>query len=89
MGEPVLKKVKVINASYSEEADSILLLCEFPEGRANHQIHSSCFQFRPGQNKALEMEKTAQLMIGKHISIVFDPDLDERIKANAPIKYGR
>ena len=77
MTEPVKKKVRVIQARYVEEAESILLKGQSAEGEVNQQIHKMCFAYRgldgdklrlklesdPEFNKAynIEMEKTAKL----------------------------
>jgi len=86
MAVPVKKKVKILEAKYFDEADSIIILGECEEGCLRHQIHSNCFEFGD-KDKATEMKKTAELMIGKTINMVFDPDLDERIKANKELDY--
>ena len=86
MSIPVEKKVKVIKAKYVENADSILILGECDEGQLKHQINSSCFYFG-NKNKKVEMEKLAELMIGKTIKMVFDPDLDQKIKDHVSLKY--
>ena len=86
MATPVKRKVKVLEAKYVEEADAILVLGECQEGRFRQQIHSSCFAFG-NKNKKDEMIITAELMLGKNIFMVFDPDLDERIKDHSKLKY--
>jgi len=86
MSVPVKKVVKVIQAQYVQEADAILLIGECDLGRIRHQIHSSAFTFGC-RNKEEEMEKTARLMVGKKINIVFDPDLNAKIKEHYPLKY--
>jgi hypothetical protein len=73
----VRKKVKVIKAEYVDDVDSILILGEYDEGEMKHQIHSSCFTF--GElDVATEMRKTADLMEGKEIFMVFDPDFETK-----------
>jgi hypothetical protein len=86
MAIPVKRKVRVIEATYSKEADSIVMIGECSEGRLRHQIHSSCFNFG-GLDKEIEMTKTASMMIGKPLMMVFDPDLMDKIKDGVPIKY--
>lgn len=86
MATPVKRKVKVLEAKYVEEADAILILGECQEGRFRQQINSSCFSFG-NKNKKDEMIITAELMLGKNIYMVFDPDLDERIKDHSKLKY--
>ena len=81
MAAPIKKKVKVLKAQYIERdgegnnIDSIIILAECDEGQIRHQIHSTCFTFG-GRDKATEMTKTAELMVGKTINLVFDPDKD-------------
>jgi hypothetical protein len=82
----VSKKIKVLKAQYVEETDSILLLGQCEEGVFRQQIHSSVFYFG-NKNKKKEMEKTAELMIGKTINMVFDPQLDNKINNNETLKY--
>ena len=82
----VTRRVKIIEAQYIEEADSILILGECKEGRLHQQIHSSLFSFG-NKDKKKEMEKTAELMIGKTINIVFDPELNDKIKDHVSLKY--
>lgn len=86
MTEPVKKKVKVLEAQYVDEADSIVILGEWEKGKLRHQIHSSCFTFG-NRDKATEMKKTAELMVGKQIWMVFDTDLNGKIKDHYPLKY--
>lgn len=86
MSLPVKKKVKVLEAKYVKDVDSIVILGECEKGRLRHQIHSSCFTFG-NKDKAKEMENTAKLMLGKTIWMVFDPDLNGKIKDHVKIKY--
>ena len=86
MAIPTKKKVKVLEADYVKDADSILIIGECPDGRLRHQIHSSCFTFGT-KNKEEEMKKTAKLMIGKTIWMVFDTELDGKIKDHVTLKY--
>ena len=78
--------ILVKEAKYIEESDSILILGECDKGMLRHQINSSCFTF--GElDKATAMQETAELMLGKRINIVFDGELDGKIKDNYPLKY--
>jgi hypothetical protein len=86
MAIPIKKKVKVLEADYIKEADCILIIGECSEGRLRHQIHSSCFIFG-NKNKEEEMKNTAKLMIGKTIFMVFDTELDGKIKDHEKLKY--
>ncbi len=86
MGTPVRKQVKILEAKYVPEADSIIILGECEEGQLRHQINSSCFSFGNKDRKE-EMTKTAALMLDKKIWMVFDTDLDGKIKSNMALKY--
>jgi len=86
MSEPVKKIVRVLEAEYVKEAESIVMVCECDNGRLRHQIHKSCFNFN-GRDPDYEMEKTAKMMIGKPITMVFDTDLTEKIKNKDPLRY--
>jgi len=76
MTEIVRKPVKVINAKYVEETKSILILGECDEGRLTHQIHRSLFSFGNRSEKEIvkELNKTADMMKGKTITMEFDPN---------------
>lgn len=86
MAIPIKKKVKVLEADYIKEADSILFICECEDGRFRNQIHSRCFEFG-NKDKEEQMRITAGLMIGKSINVVFDTELDGKIKDHYKIKY--
>ena len=86
MAIPVKRKVRIIEATYNKESDSIVMIGECAEGRLRHQIHSNCFNFG-NLDKETEMKKTAEMMIGKPIMMVFDPDLMDKIKDGVSIKY--
>ena len=87
MAIPIKKKVKVLEADYIKEADAILIIGECENGRLRHQIHSSCFTGFENKNKEEEMKNTAKLMIGKTIFMVFDTELDGKIKDHEKLKY--
>ena len=78
MPTAVKRQIRVLRADYVEDADSILLIGECKEGRLRQQIHSSCFSFG-NRDKKEEMIKTAKMMAGKNIWMVFDPGLIENI----------
>lgn len=86
---PVQRKVKVINATYVEEAESIVILGECEEGRLSHQINRSCFSYGDRTEKEIiaSLKKTAEMMIGKTISMVFDPDIDGKIDERIILRY--
>jgi hypothetical protein len=86
MSAPIKKLVKVIEAKYVEDADSILIIGECEDGKFNNQINSSCFTFG-NKDRVVEMKKTAELMVGKSIYMVFDTELDQKIKSHSPINY--
>ena len=86
MAFPIKRTITVKEAKYVKEADSIILVGICEEGQIRHQIHSNAFYFG-NKNKEVEMQKTAELMIGKKINIVFDTELNEKIKDRYPLKY--
>ena len=86
MSEPTKLTIRVTEAEYVDEAESILLVGEYEQGQLRHQLHKSMFDFS-GKNPKTEMEKTAKMMIGKLINIVYDPDLDGKIGDHVSIKY--
>lgn len=99
----VKKLLKVTQAQYVKEAESIVLLGENDEGVFRQQIHRLSFSYQGLSGDALqtklsdnkefednyikELEKTATLMVGKKINMVFDPELNDKIKQKAPLKY--
>jgi len=74
MADTVEDKLKVLEASYDEEMDSIVLVGECREQHVRHRLPSSLFEFGD-KDKATEMKKTAAMMVGKTINMVFNPDL--------------
>ena len=89
MTEPIIKKVKILEADYVEEAQSILIIGECSEGKLRTQIHRNCYTYgnRTESEIKLELKKTAEMMIGKTINMAFDKDLDGKIKDHAKLKY--
>ena len=89
MSNAVKKKVKILDAKYVRDTKSILILGECEHGRLHHQIHQSCFDFgrRTESEIHREMEKTAEMMKGKEIFMVFDPDLDGKMRDRVGLKY--
>lgn len=87
--EPVVKKIKILDAQYIKEADSIAILGECSDGILRHQIHKSSFSFGNRSEKEIdyEMEKTAHMFIGKTIDFAFDPELELKIECRQPLKY--
>ena len=85
----VIKKIKVLKAEYVKEAESIVILGESKEGRLRNQVHRSCFSYgnRTEEQIDKELQKTAEMMIGKTINMVFDPELNGKIKDKANLKY--
>jgi len=86
MTEPVKKEVLVKEAKYYSGDDAITFIGECDLGEVRHQIHSSSFTFG-NKDKVVEMKKLAELLVGKKISVVFDPDLEDKIKNNVNIRY--
>ena len=69
MDEPFKQVVRITKAEYSEELDAILIEGESDEGPFKNKIDSGCFSFG-NKDKAEEMRKTAQLMVGKRLSVL-------------------
>jgi len=89
MSEPVKRKIKVTNAEYVDEAESILIQGIYEQGLLRHQIHKDCFSYgdRSEEDIKAELIKTAEMMLGKEIVIVYDEDLDAKIEEKYPLKY--
>lgn len=87
--EPVKKKIKVLEATYVKEADSIAIVGECGEGTIKTQIHKSAFSFGARTEKEIdyEMAKTAYMMKNKIINLVFDPELDLKIQDKQRLNY--
>jgi len=78
MSQAVTKKIKVLEADYVKDAQSILIVGECEEGRLRTQINRSCFSYGNRTDREIEdeLKKTAKLMIGKTITMVFDESLN-------------
>ncbi len=89
MAIPVKRKLRVLKAEYIDDAQSILIQGQYKEGLVRHQIHRDCFFYgnRSEEEIVKELQKTAEMMIGKEIEIVYDPELDDKIKDKVSIKY--
>jgi hypothetical protein len=87
--EPVVRKIKVLEAKYVKEAESIIILGEGEEGKLRTQINKACFSFgrRTEEEIDYEMEKTAHLLVGKHINLAFDEELDAKIQCGNRLNY--
>jgi len=88
--EPVSKSIHILKAEYVKEAESILLLgLDSDLGVIRTQIHKSDFYYGDRTESQIDCEliKTAELLIGKKLNLVFDSELDEKIKNNVPLKY--
>lgn len=94
MSEPIKKHVTVLAAEYSKEAKSIVLLVECDNGRFYSHIHLQ--QLLPNitnwdyfrECDVIKLSKGfCKDIVGKKIWVVFDPDLDAKIKDNHPIEY--
>ena len=79
MSCPVMKKIKVLEAKYVEDAESILIRGECTEGELKTQIHKNSFDFGsrtlPEINR--EMHKTAYLMEGKTLNLLFSDSIQD------------
>ena len=89
MARVVKKKVRVLSAQFVKEAQSIVIVGECENGRLRHQIHRDCFSYgnRTEAQIEEELKKTAKMMVGKEIWMVFDPDLKGKIKDHVALKY--
>lgn len=89
MAIPVKRKIKVLEAGYVKEAQSILIIGECSEGRLRTHIHRNCFSYgaRTEEEIEKELEKTAKMMIGKTIEMVFDTELNGKMKDHVSLKY--
>ena len=87
--EPVIRAIKVLEAEYVKEAESIIILGESKDGKLRTQINNGCFSFgkRTEEEIDYEMEKTAHLLIGKTINLAFDEELDAKIQCGNNLKY--
>lgn len=85
----VTRKIKVLEAEYVKEAGSILIVGECEEGRLRNQIPRDCFSYGDMTEEEIERElqKTAEMMVNKYIDMVFDTDLDGKIKDKQGLKY--
>ena len=93
MAMPVKRKLKVLSAKYVEEAKSVLMVGECSEGRFRTQVHRDSLIPQGIRSDVTEKELTKEFtqfsksIVGKELLIVFDPDLTERLAANAPLNY--
>jgi len=78
MSNPVEREIKVLEAEYVPEAQSILIIGECQEGRLRTQINRNCFSYgnRTEEEIVQELDKTASMMVGKNIKMVFADDID-------------
>jgi len=86
MTEPIKKEILVKEARYYSGDDAIVIIGECDVGELRHLIPSDSFTFGD-KDVATEMNKLAELMVGKKINIVFDPDLNNKIKDKVNLKY--
>ena len=96
MAEPVIKEVRIKGAQYSHEAKSFIFLVECSDKRFYTQV--PIHKFLPnitniGDFTEKQMQSaTADFckgMVGKKIKVVFDTDLDEKLKDRYPLDYER
>ena len=94
MSEPVKKNVRVIGAQYSHEAKSIALAVESEDGQFMTQVPISTLvpnitninAFSEEQMMTATKEFCEQI-VGKRINVVFDVDLNEKLKYNCKLDY--
>ena len=96
MSEPQKIKGKLLSAQYIEEAKSILLVLECENGRFRTQIPRASiatFGDRSEREITTEMNKYADMLkhffLGKDkcVTVISDPDLNEKIKDGVRIEY--
>jgi len=89
MTRSVTRAIKVLDAQYVNDAQSIIIVGECEEGRLRTQIHRNCFSYGSRTEGEIreELQKTASMMMGKTINMVFDEDLDGKIKDGARLAY--
>jgi len=82
MTAPVERDIKVLEADYIEDAESILIIGECAEGRLRTHIHKNCFSYgnRTEAEIVEELKKTASMMIDKTIKMVFDDEMNAKLK---------
>ena len=87
--EPVKKKIKILKAEYVKQCESIAILGQCSEGEIKTQINKSSFDFGARSEKEIdyEMEKTASLMQGKEIYMIFDTELEDKIDCGQGLNY--
>jgi hypothetical protein len=83
------RKVKILEAKYFKDQESILIIGECDEGKLKNQIHKNCFSYGTRSELEIdaELEKTAEMMVGKTIELVFDEELDYKLKENETLGY--
>ena len=94
MTEPKQVKGKLLDASYIKEAKSVLFIVECDQGRFRTQIHRdqiANYGSRTEDEIEKELKKYVDILkniyMGKHINVVFDTELDGKIKDHVKIKY--
>jgi len=89
-------KAKVLDAKYVKEAQSIVFLLECDQGQFRTQIHRdviATYGNRTEEEIEKELEKYIDILkyayVGKpqFLNVVFDPDLNEKLKDHYPLKY--
>ena len=94
MSEPVKKYVTVLGAQYSHEPRCIVLAVECENGQFLTQIPVS--QLLPNVTNINNFSEEQMNMvtkvfckniIGKKINVVFDQDLDSKLKDKYPLNY--
>jgi len=94
MPEPVVKEVRVKGAQYSHEAKSFIFLVESTDKRFYTQVPIHKFlpnitnigEFSENQMKTAT-HNFCNDIVGKKIKVVFDVDLDEKLKDRYPLNY--
>ena len=88
MSVPVKRTLNVLSAKYVSDAKSVLIVGECEEGRFRTQIYRDALipggiqEGLPEKDVGKLFTSFAKDIVGKELTIVFDPDVTERMKAN-------
>jgi hypothetical protein len=88
--DPVRKRVLVIGATYMEDKKGIFIVGECDEGSFEHLIDRdslATFGDRSEEEIVEEMHKTADLMEGKQIWLIFDPSAQKKLDNGEDLDY--
>lgn len=85
---------RLLDAVYVDTDQEVALYIETPNGRCQARIHRSevaTFGERTEEEIGIEMDKYVDMFkskfIGKEVTVISDPQLEEKIKDGYPIRY--